>query len=101
MVLLGRFVYGGVMLSAELSEAMGGPVEESFPSAVKELVSRLTGRWKVLWTRARNEGIESLRTRDKYLLLQALEMAAEEAGYKTPELQARVVDQAMAFTTRY
>lgn len=88
------------MLSDELREACGA-LDESYPDAVRKVLGKLGNRWKKLWSRAREEGLDTLRTRDKYLFMQALEKAAAAAGYTTPAIKARVVDQAMAWTTPY
>ena len=109
MVLVGRFVYGGWMgLSSELAEALGAggdldegvaPIDEGvLPRMAQDVIDHLASKWKKLWKRARNEGLESLRIRDKVLLLKVLDDAAGEAGYTTPSLRAAAVDQVLAFT---
>jgi hypothetical protein len=84
-------------LSSELAEALD--LEEGMPAMAQDVLDRLASKWKALWRRARNQGLDALPTRDKLLLVGALERAAEMAGYETPKLRARAVDQVLAFAT--
>ena len=82
----------------QLEEAL---LQEGLPDMMKKVLAQLSGKWRKLWTLARKNGIGSLRTRDKVLLMQALEKAAVAAGYNTPMMMSRAVDMTMAYTTSF
>lgn len=75
--------------------------EAALPDMMLSVLAQLNSKWRKLWDRARRSGIDSLKTREKYLLMQALEKAATAAGFSTPEINSRAVDQAIAFTTSW